>query len=73
MLSYDTTAGSWEEYLWMFENTCLDFAIKIVTVVVKVFGLEHMREPTIEDTEMLMALSITRGWSSMLGCLDCMH
>ena len=73
MLAYGTTADSWDEYLGMFESTCGDAMIRFATVVVEVFGPQYLREPTVVDTERLLAISKARGWPNLLGSLEFMH
>lgn len=48
MLAYDTTADSWDEYLWMSESTCGDAMVRFATVVVEVFRLQYLREPSVQ-------------------------
>ena len=57
MLAYDTTADSWDEYLWMSKSTCGDAMVRFATAVVEVFGPQYLREPTVVDTESLLAIS----------------
>jgi hypothetical protein len=37
------------------------------------FGAEYLRRPTQEYTQRLLHVSEARGFSRMLGSLDCMH
>ncbi|XP_020161214.1 uncharacterized protein [Aegilops tauschii subsp. strangulata] len=73
MLAYGTAADSWDEYLRMSESTCRDAMVRFATVVVKVYGPQYMREPTVADTERLLAISEARGWPGLLRSLDYMH
>ncbi|XP_020171446.1 uncharacterized protein [Aegilops tauschii subsp. strangulata] len=70
MLADGTTADS---YLRMSETTCGDAMVRFATVVVEVFGPQYLREPTVADTERLLAILEARGWPGLLGSLDCMH
>ena len=72
MLAYGTGTDSWDEYLQMSESPCLEMA-RFATTVAMVFGSGCLREPVVEDTARLMAVSKASGWPSMLGSLDCMH
>ena len=47
--------------------------VRFATVVVEVFGPQYLREPTVADTERLLAILEARGWLGLLGSLDCMH
>ncbi|XP_073353839.1 uncharacterized protein [Aegilops tauschii subsp. strangulata] len=73
MLAYGTAADSWDKYLRMFESTCEDAMVRFATDVVEVFGPQYLREPTMTDTERLLAISKARGWPCLLRSLDCMH
>ncbi|XP_020146623.1 uncharacterized protein [Aegilops tauschii subsp. strangulata] len=73
MLAYGTTVDSWDEYLQMSESTHGDAMVRFATIVVKVFGPQYLREPTVADTERLLAISEARGCLGLLGSLDCMH
>jgi hypothetical protein len=57
MLAYGTAANSWDEYLWVSESTCGDAMVRFATAVVEVFGPQYLREPTVADTERLLAIS----------------
>ena len=41
--------------------------------MVKVFGPEYLREPTVEDTGKLLAIGAAKGFPGMLASVDCMH
>jgi hypothetical protein len=41
--------------------------------VIAVFGAEYLRRPTVQDVERLMEIGEHRGFSGMLGSIDCMH
>ncbi|XP_048574065.1 uncharacterized protein LOC125554596 [Triticum urartu] len=57
----------------MAESTVLTTTMQFARTVVKVFGAEYLREPTVEDTEKLLAIGEARGFPDMLGSVDCMH
>ncbi|XP_020179846.3 uncharacterized protein [Aegilops tauschii subsp. strangulata] len=73
MLAHGMAADSWDEYLRMSERTFGDAMVSFATVVVGVFRPRYLREPTVADTERLLAISEARGWPGLLGSLDCMH
>ncbi|XP_040258827.1 uncharacterized protein [Aegilops tauschii subsp. strangulata] len=73
VLAYGTAADSWDEYLRMSERTCGDAMVRFATVMVEVFGPQYLRESTVADTERLLPISGARGWTGMLGSLDCMR
>ena len=57
----------------MFESTYRDAIVRFATVVVEVFGPQFVREPSVADTERLLAISEARGCPGLLGSLDYMH
>jgi hypothetical protein len=62
-----------DEYVRMSESTCLLSMYSFCKAVVAVFGPEYLREPTAADTERLLGINAERGFSGMLGRIDCMH
>ncbi|KAE8786778.1 Small RNA degrading nuclease 5 [Hordeum vulgare] len=54
------------------EITCGDAMVRFATDLVKVFGPEYLIEPTVADTECLLAISEAREWPGLLGSLDYM-
>jgi hypothetical protein len=38
-----------------------------------VFGVEYLRELNLEETQRLLSINKKRGFSGMLGSIDCMH
>ena len=73
MLAYGTTADSCDEYLQMSESTCGDAMVRFAIAMIEVFGPQYLREPTMADTERLVAISEARGCPGLLGSLNCMH
>ena len=57
----------------MSENTCGDATVRFATGMVKVFRPQYLKEPILADTERFLAISEVRGWSGVLGSLECMH
>ncbi|XP_073360449.1 uncharacterized protein [Aegilops tauschii subsp. strangulata] len=70
MLAYGTTVDWWDKYLQMSESTSRDAMVRFATVVVEMFEPQYLREPTVVDTERLLAISEVRGWPGLLGFLD---
>ena len=73
MLSYGVAGDLVDEYMRMDESKCLEAMYKFCKVVIAVFGLEYLREPAVEDTAWILAINEGRGFSGMLGRIDCMH
>ena len=57
MLAYGMTTVSWDKYLRMSESTCGDAMVRFATVVDEVSVPQYLREPTMADTERLLAIS----------------
>ncbi|XP_020168116.1 uncharacterized protein [Aegilops tauschii subsp. strangulata] len=73
MLALGTAADVVGEMVRMGESTCLKTNVKIACAMVQALGAEYLREPNAQDTERLLAIGETRGFSGMLGSIDCMH
>jgi hypothetical protein len=46
---------------------------RLIISVVELFKNEYLRSPTQNDTTRLLAIAEERGFSGMLGYIDCMH
>ncbi|XP_062232427.1 uncharacterized protein LOC133929650 [Phragmites australis] len=73
MLAYDAPADSLDECLHLGESTIIESMRRFVRTVVEAFGDEYLRSPNEEDTTRLLAINARRGFSGMLGSVDCMH
>ncbi|XP_073353798.1 uncharacterized protein [Aegilops tauschii subsp. strangulata] len=73
MLAYGIPGDLVDEYVRMSETTCLMSMYKFCQAVIEVFGPEYLRQSTVADTERLLATNAARGFTGMLGSIDCMH
>ena len=77
MLTYPFTNGVSDdlidEYVRIGETTALESLKKFVTAVIDVFSEEYLRKPNNEDIARLLTYGEHRGFSGMLGSIDCMH
>ena len=55
------------------ESTAIESLRRFVQAVIAVFGDEYLRPPNNNDIARLLAIGEQRGFSSMLGSIDCMH
>jgi hypothetical protein len=60
-------------YLRMSKTTCLDSMYNFCKAVITVFDTVYFREPNVEDTARLLLINEARGFSGMIGSIDCMH
>ncbi|XP_071683649.1 uncharacterized protein [Lolium perenne] len=67
MLAYEAPGDSADDYLRMTESTTLDCFYRFCRAVIAVF------RPNVEDTARILAFNEARGFSGMLGSIDCMH
>lgn len=73
MLALGTAIYAIGEMVRMGESTCLKTTVRFTRIMVKVFGIEHLIEPNVQDTSRLMAIGAARGFPGMSGSVDCMH
>ena len=73
MLTYGVPADATDEYVRIGESTILESLRRFVAAVVDIFEDEYLRSPNEADTACLIAFREQRGFSGMLGSIDCMH
>jgi hypothetical protein len=73
MIAYGVAADATDDYVHVGESTALKYLRSFTIVVVEVFGPEYLRLPNEHDTTKLLAVGENRGFSGMLGSIDCMH
>jgi hypothetical protein len=72
-LAYGMTADTIDEYLKLGKTTTLECLKYCCAGIIKCFGAEFLRHPTIADTQHLLAKADERRFPGMLGSIDCMH
>ena len=73
MLAYGSPADQLDEVLKIAANTCLEILGKFAIGVIECFDQEYPRPPTSDELEKKLQENETRGFSGMLGSIDCMH
>ena len=73
MLTNGVAANATDEYVCIGESTAIESLRKFVKAIVEVFEDEYLRSPNQNDTARLLAIGEERGFSGMLGSIDCMH
>jgi hypothetical protein len=73
VIAYGVAADATDDYVRIGDSTTLESLRRFVIAVVQVFGHEYMRLPNEQDTARLLAISESRGFSGMLGFIDCLH
>jgi hypothetical protein len=62
-----------DEYLKLGKTTTLECLEYYCSGIIEYFGDEFLRRPTVADTQCLLAKAEERGFSGILGSIDCMH
>ncbi|XP_010236668.1 uncharacterized protein LOC100821515 [Brachypodium distachyon] len=73
LLAYGIPADTQDDYLRMAESMTIHCMYRFYRAIVAVFGDQYLRTPTAEDIARIMAQNAERGFSGMLGIIDCMH
>jgi len=72
-LANGSPADQLDEYIKIGESTAVECLKRFVLGVIRVFGTEYLRRPTVDDVDRLMAIGERCGFPGMLGSIDCMH
>jgi len=73
LLAYGCAADSLDEYLRIGETTALSCLENFTEGIISLFGDEYLRTPTQADLQRLLDIREIRGFSGMIGSIDCMH
>ncbi|SAL96806.1 hypothetical protein [Absidia glauca] len=73
MLDYGCSADQLDENLRIGESTSLKCLRRFCKAVIARFGEIYLRAPNQDDVDRLLVENGNRGFSGMLGSLDCMH
>jgi hypothetical protein len=71
VLDYGTPADYANEYLG--EDTTMEFVRRFCMVMIYVYGPTFLASANKQDIVRLMVNNEARGWSGMVGSIDCMH
>jgi hypothetical protein len=72
-LAYGMAANTINEYLKLGKTTALECLKYYCSDIIECFGDEFLRRSTVADTQRLLAKAEERGFSGMLGNIDCMN
>ncbi|XP_073034852.1 uncharacterized protein [Primulina eburnea] len=73
LLAYILLADAADEYIKIGESTAIKCLQHFCRAVVEVFANQYLRSPNAKDVARLLHIGKQRGFSGMLGSLDCMH
>lgn len=71
ILAYGSSADQLDEWIWLGESTINKCLKHFVRAIIKSFGVEYLRAPTVDDTGRILAQNAARGWPGCLGSIDC--
>ncbi|XP_023640317.1 uncharacterized protein LOC111831041 [Capsella rubella] len=73
MTTYELPAYALDEYIKIGESTTIESMKRFCRAIVEIFSEEYLRSPTPNDVSRILYIGEKRGFSGMLGSLDCMH
>src|SRR4051812_9635118 len=73
VLVYGVPGDLVDDHVRMSESTCPKALYKFFRYVVRVLGPAYLQQPNAKDTTQLLEINAARGFSGMLGNIDCMH
>ncbi|KAL2479511.1 putative harbinger transposase-derived nuclease [Abeliophyllum distichum] len=71
MLAYSVAADAIDEYIKIRESTVIESLKRFCPAIVEVFADQYLRSPNTNDIARLLQIGKQRGFSGMLGSLDC--
>jgi len=73
ILAYGLPLDAVDEYVQIGTSTAREALNHFCSAVITAFGEEYLRSPTLVDVARLLQEGERRGFSGMLGSIDCMH
>nr|ABD65037.1 hypothetical protein 26.t00094 [Brassica oleracea] len=73
VLAYGSAVDAVDEYLRLGSTTTRSCVEHFVEGIIYLFGDEYLRRPTLADLQRLLDIGEHRGFSGMIGSIDCMH
>uniref|UniRef100_A0A0D3AD31 Nuclease HARBI1 n=1 Tax=Brassica oleracea var. oleracea TaxID=109376 RepID=A0A0D3AD31_BRAOL len=73
VLAYGSAADAVDEYLQLGATTTRSCLENFVDGIISLIGDEYLRRPTPADLQRLLDIGEHRGFSGMIGSIDCMH
>ncbi|XP_026450617.1 uncharacterized protein LOC113350701 [Papaver somniferum] len=64
---------SLDDYTQMPACTIYFYAKKFMDAIIWIYNGRYMRQPTVQDTERILAENEAHGFPGMLGSVDCFH
>ncbi|XP_048600215.1 uncharacterized protein LOC106375531 isoform X1 [Brassica napus] len=73
VLAYGSALDAVDEYLRLGSTTTRLCVENFVEAITNLFGDEYLRRPTPDDLQRLLHIGELRGFTGMIGSIDCMH
>ena len=73
ILAYGLPTDAVDEYIQIGQTTARDCLIRFCRAIISSFSERYLRIPNHDDIARILRVNADRGFSGMLGSIDCMH
>jgi hypothetical protein len=73
MFAYGTPADSFDDTYRMAKSTILETVKQFARTIISVYESDFLHPPRTSELETTLQVNEARGFSGMIGSIDCMH